>query len=590
MEAMSISEEEPQVVDRGVAPPRPTGPEELSFERRQAVRWFSPSTLARAGIKVVLSLVLGEYLDKRELQQSLELRLPDKRCADNDIEDDDMWIDFVADTADGFDASYSVAWCVSQRTITVDGQTLPRGDLLVLGGDQVYPFATAQEYEDRFHGPYEAALPWIDEKSVRPDPRLLAIPGNHDWYDGLTGFMRMFAQQGWVGGRKRTQTRSYFAERLPGRFWLWGVDIQNGAYLDTAQIDFFEAAAKLMREGDRLILCTAKPSWADVREDPHAYDNLAFVEKRLVPDHVTTVLMLSGDKHHYVRYEAAAPEEPKRARITAGGGGAFLSPTNKVDDKVQVPKPRSADSTVPLKTAEREQFNLCERYPSAARSRWLSLRALAVGRYNVSFMAMIAFFYLMLFSANWQSFNGIEDPPFIELMVGRGSIASWALIALMVVLLSAFFDAPKSRNKRLRTPYRVTVGAVHTAAHVAAQGVVAWIALQAQDHWGAAAMILCVIVLGGVVGSVTFGAYLIVAFTLLGRHDTETFSSFRYEGCKNFLRIHVTAKEVTVYPIGIDRICRDWVFNPHAAADSSYLAPRDGSIGMRFIEKEIVLE
>ena len=71
-------------------------------------------------------------------------------------------------------------------------------------------------------------------------PSMLAIPGNHDWYDGLTGFMRVFGQQAWIGGRQTVQTRSYFAAALPGRWWLWGIDIQSDAYLDSAQIRYFQ--------------------------------------------------------------------------------------------------------------------------------------------------------------------------------------------------------------------------------------------------------------------------------------------------------------------------------------------------------------
>jgi hypothetical protein len=580
---MSMIELSPDLM-RGQPPSRPTTLDELSFQRRKPVRWFSPSTLARAGAKVVLSLVLGEYLDKRELQKSLASTLPPVQCAT-----DELWVDFVADTADGFDASYSVAWSASQRSITVDGRELPRGDLLILGGDQVYPYAAAKEYEDRFRGPYEAALPWVDEKSDRPVPRLVAIPGNHDWYDGLTGFMRMFAQEGWIGGRRRAQTRSYFAERLPGRFWLWGVDIQSGAYLDTAQIEFFEAAARSMKPDDRLILCTAKPSWADVNEESDAYDNLAFVEKRLVPDRVTTVLMLSGDKHHYARYEAA-PGGPRRVRITAGGGGAFLSPTNNLAETVEVPKPRSVASCIPLKSAEKETLTLCERYPAASRSRLLSLRALAVGRYNWSFTAMIATFYLALFLSNRDSLNGSDDPSLVELLVGRNSFFTWTTIIVMVALLSAFFDAPKALRADVRLPYRVAVGAVHAAAHVGAQAGVAWVAIQLGDRWGPVVMLVCVVVLGGVVGSMTFGAYLIVAFSVLQRHDTETFSSFRHEGYKNFLRMHVTADGITLYPIGIEQICRDWAADPHAEGDdASYVRPRNGSIELHLIDEVITL-
>ena len=67
----------PEIAQRKGSPPRRPGNfDELGFERRKPVRWFSPSTLARSGIKVILSMVLGEYLDKRELQQSLPPRIP----------------------------------------------------------------------------------------------------------------------------------------------------------------------------------------------------------------------------------------------------------------------------------------------------------------------------------------------------------------------------------------------------------------------------------------------------------------------------------------------------------------------------------
>ena len=37
---------------------------------------------------------------------------------------------------------------------------LPRGDILVFGGDEVYPAASTEGYEDRLEGPWRAALPW----------------------------------------------------------------------------------------------------------------------------------------------------------------------------------------------------------------------------------------------------------------------------------------------------------------------------------------------------------------------------------------------------------------------------------------------
>jgi hypothetical protein len=41
---------------------------------------------------------------------------------------------------------------------------------------------------------------------------------------------------------------------LPHRHWLWGIDIQNDAYVDSAQIAYFKRAGTLMKRDDRLIL------------------------------------------------------------------------------------------------------------------------------------------------------------------------------------------------------------------------------------------------------------------------------------------------------------------------------------------------
>ncbi len=104
----------------------------------------------------------------------------------------------------------------------------PAGAYLILGGDEVYPVGSPREYESRFIGPYKAALPWTSTEH----PCMLAIPGNHDWYDGLTGFMRVFGQERWIGGWQTRQRRSYFAVGCRSGWWLWGIDIQFDTYID----------------------------------------------------------------------------------------------------------------------------------------------------------------------------------------------------------------------------------------------------------------------------------------------------------------------------------------------------------------------
>ena len=54
-------------------------------------------------------------------------------------EKDDLWFDFMADTGDGGNSSYTVARLLAQPSINLKrGDSmldLPRGDLLLIGGD-----------------------------------------------------------------------------------------------------------------------------------------------------------------------------------------------------------------------------------------------------------------------------------------------------------------------------------------------------------------------------------------------------------------------------------------------------------------------
>jgi hypothetical protein len=66
------------------------------------------------------------------------------------------------------------------------------------------------------------------------------------------------------------------------------------------------------------------------------------------------------------------------------------------------------------------------------------------------------------------------------------------------------------------------------------------------------------ILIGGLVSGMLFGIYLIISALLFKAHPTEAFSSLRWTGYKNFLRIHITKDKVTVYPVGLKKIVKNW--------------------------------
>ena len=60
----------------------------------------------------------------------------------------------------------------------------------MIASDVIYPAGDVDDYRDGVYRPYRSA--------GRPLPvaaPLLGLPGNHDWYDGLAGFMYHFADR-----------------------------------------------------------------------------------------------------------------------------------------------------------------------------------------------------------------------------------------------------------------------------------------------------------------------------------------------------------------------------------------------------------
>jgi Calcineurin-like phosphoesterase len=83
---------------------------------------------------------------------------------------------------------------------------------MVICSDVIYPAGDANQYEDKFYRPYE--------EYMKP---IYAIPGNHDWYDGLNGFMYHLCGS---DAPQEQATGSDTASKVPPweehlRRWLW---------------------------------------------------------------------------------------------------------------------------------------------------------------------------------------------------------------------------------------------------------------------------------------------------------------------------------------------------------------------------------
>lgn len=522
------------------------------FAPQPSVDWYNPAQLAKTGIKTLLSGIFGTYLDKREVQAAL------KREGDITYYDysdrTSISIDYAADLGDGFDATYSIATMLAQETLECDGQKTKRGEVLIMGGDQVYPTASREEYANRLQGPYEAAFPKNPEDNDRP--ALFAIPGNHDWYDGLSNFLKVFCQQRTIGNWQTRQHRSYFALKLPHNVWLFGIDVQLNSDIDINQLEYFEDLLENhIAIGSSIILCTAEPSWVYSTSDKkNIYNNLRFFEERYANytckktgnKKTRQVLTLAGDLHHYSRYET----EEGTQKITAGGGGAFLHPTHNLPETI-------------CGLREPGVAGLKARFPHKAKSKKLLWKNFLFGFISWRFSLFTSFYYglcswLMVLTFSSSPKVGLDNLAVSDTV--SGILLNPALSVLILIFgfgIFSFTDT-KPYNKRYR--FYSLAGGIHALLQVFAMIGTFSLYSSVNPFKTVESMLLILwnfnllmVIAGFFLAPALFGIYLMMSNALLGNHDNEAFSALRINGFKNFLRIELSQEKIMVYPFGMEK-------------------------------------
>jgi hypothetical protein len=435
-----------------------------------------------------------------------------------------------------------------------------------MGGDEVYPTPTPERYERRLVGPYAAALPYDRTMKNEARPKLYAIPGNHDWYDGLGAFMNLFSAGEHLGNWHMPQQRSCFALALPFRTWLIAVDVQLFSDTDTAQIDAF-LKLKGLSPGDRVILCSPEPDWQyrapNVRGEKAAPRNLDRLRAALERNGLTIVLQLAGDQHHYRRQSDDADETHL---VTAGGGGAFLHPTHT-----------NAPAPVTL-LGRRYTCRRKTEFPSRRRSRAIAWKDWAFPALNPLFGLATALVYVILglVMPRPDDAGGTLERRGAGALLLEGlarvaeSPSSMAWVLFIVLAFFAFTDT----HKRV---YRYLAGLGHASAHLVCalaggiagthvralvsakvvallSGADGWVAEKVAVVASSLAYVAAVGAWGYVFGALIFGAYLWISVYVFGRHGNEAFSAIKHEGHKNFLRLRIAEDAIEVFAIGLEKV------------------------------------
>ncbi|QIK67295.1 hypothetical protein G7072_13890 [Nocardioides sp. HDW12B] len=587
---------------------------------KPATRWLDLHELVRTGLKVHDAEQYGRFTAARQAAMGYKSGSW-YDFAPLGVRAEPFVVDFLADTGDGFDATYAMARCLTSACLPEASKDRGRhANLLMLGGDEVYPTPKNENYEYRLKRVFETA-----QQDVTEDlGYIAAIPGNHDWYDGDLGeWMKIFmtastsAEDRYANtpvvpvpvldaervlGRHPFQDRSYFAAQLPHGWWLWGIDTQLDATIDDEQLQYFHSARRAVTGDQRVILCTPKPSWTELptaaestagraADEDSLRGRLATFVHRLFADPAAgpavdpsntpgrlgqVRLLLSGDTHHYARYRSSGDkaEDAPEHLVTCGGGGAYLSSTHHLQCSLSMPWELTEPGT--------PYWRECE-YPSQHES-----RKLARGWWRIPIA------------------NGVLTPALVLLISGallaafRGWWPVWANVLTVVVvaglavsLARAF--APRHLTRRRRTLAAVAFGAGHALGYAAlAAGasailergetetgataqkaanalwesrpggevaeVVAWRPPEGFSELLVAAAVALVVLL---VGSwLVFGSYWWVA-DKFGWHENELFSGMRLDSYKAFVRLVInppdvgqTAGKVTVMVYGIREVPR----------------------------------
>ena len=595
------------------------------FKKAPMTNWYAPSQLIDTGKRTVISTIVGKYADPRsgnadpthgKFFDYSKYVLPSKydfRTDQSKGDRKEIWIDYAADVGDGFNPTYAIAYYMSQPSLTLAGvdEPLPRGEILFLGGDGVYPTANAQAYEAQLVTPYRMAFKAgvasggspVDSE-LAAQPHIFALPGNHDWYDSLVSFRQLFcshifndrkfaADENGNGGWKTRQRRSYFTLKLPQNWWLLAVDLQLNHNIDVSQLLYFESIIEQMNEGDKVILCVPEPYWEKYIKYQGVTDkylekerSIEKLDRYFLDKRVEVKAFIAGDLHHYRRFEDAGGVQ----KITAGGGGAFLHPTHDFDFRKAQKDSASRDDF--------KGFSLVGEYPEYNVSKSMGWRDLGFLFHNLRFGIMTAVIYFVLALLVHGRIEGKQltwdDEAFwykaMKITVDR-MIEEPLVILVVVVLLLGLIFFTDSSSKR----YKRRAGLLHGISHLAAAFVLGWTGYLL-SLWVSGKLdvptppiystrynviwffsVLVVTGVGGyLIGSFIMGVYLYISLHFFGRHSNEAFSALKIEDYKNFLRLHIDASgQLTIYPIKIETVPKD--SEPKEPDARGYVTPVGGT-------------
>ncbi|TDD09916.1 metallophosphoesterase [Nonomuraea diastatica] len=306
---------------------------------RRGFSWLNPRTLWRSRNEVLAGL-LGDPSGQVRAQwvRAQEARGIDPEFRIKAPVGGNFSFLLLGDTGEGDASQYAV----------VPGMLkLGQGtSFAVIASDVVYPTGSGNEYGDKFFRPYKDY-----------DAPIYAIPGNHDWYDGLGGFMRVFCDaelkpkpdrgirgllwrkpepidEARLAGARKLRGRPSQQATQPGPYWaiesdnllIVGVDTGIKNIIDKGQTAWLRRVSLDPRPK---ILVTGKPIYTANAYKPSPLEEGGTIDDIVRDPAHRYVAAIGGDVHNYQRYPVKVGDRLIQY-VVSGGGGAFMHATHTI--------------------------------------------------------------------------------------------------------------------------------------------------------------------------------------------------------------------------------------------------------------------
>ncbi|MFJ5774171.1 metallophosphoesterase family protein [Streptomyces sp. NPDC093094] len=321
---------------RRLMPPRP-----------KKIFWLDPRTMwgARNG---VLASLFGDptgHTRSRWTAQRTAAGAPADRVIRRDDPDSFSFL-LIGDTGEGHEPQYAVV----PGLLKVGQDTR----FTVLASDVIYPVGATDDYGTKFFRPYR------DYRAP-----VYAIPGNHDWYEDLTGFMRVFCgdapplapepaprpltrawlrsllwhRPGPVDEQRLAEARTLRPDPAqqavqPGPYWAIDAGPIRIVGIDTGLLGTLDAEQgawlrEVSRDPRPKILVTGRPLYVDGEHHPCPIEGGGTVDDIVRDPAHRYVAAIGGDIHNYQRYPVDVDGRTVQY-VVAGGGGAFMHATHTI--------------------------------------------------------------------------------------------------------------------------------------------------------------------------------------------------------------------------------------------------------------------